>query len=139
MKLDWKQAEFKCRKQAKSEYYNSITRKSGIVHKDKAMRQLEDLFLLQWLVWAAFRKDFFKPYQFWLKLEWIWKTFLHCCYIIQKLLILVISEILHNSGCNFKNLFINEKRFKIIRMKTAGFAFIMQNLLLYSYFYLINQ
>ena len=30
-------------------YYNSITRQSGIVHKDKAMRQL-DLFLLQWLV-----------------------------------------------------------------------------------------
>ena len=34
---------------AGNKYYNSITRQSGIVHKDKAMRQL-DLFLLQWLV-----------------------------------------------------------------------------------------
>ena len=30
-------------------YYNSISRQSGIVHKDKAMRQL-DLDLLQWLM-----------------------------------------------------------------------------------------
>ena len=33
-------------------YYNSISRQSGIVHKDKAMRQL-DLDLLQWLMVAG--------------------------------------------------------------------------------------
>ena len=32
-------------------YYNSISRQSGIVHKDKAMRQLDlDLWEMNWLV-----------------------------------------------------------------------------------------
>ena len=35
-------------------YYNSISRQSGIVHKDKAMRQLDlDLWEMNWLVAAA--------------------------------------------------------------------------------------
>ena len=65
------------------EYYNSITRQSGIVHKDKAMRQL-DLFLLQWLVAGSegSNKQFskinficwidFNQFPFWReKLNWI--------------------------------------------------------------------
>ena len=38
-------------------YYNSISRQSGIVHKDKAMRQLDlDLWEMNWLV-AGPRKE----------------------------------------------------------------------------------
>ena len=45
-------------------YYNSISRQSGIVHKDKAMRQLDlDLWEMNWLVAAAAQQQHFFSFQ----------------------------------------------------------------------------
>ena len=55
-----------CLKFDEAKYYNSITRQSGIVHKDKAMRQLEALELWEIAVGGEERDDWMKWNRDWI-------------------------------------------------------------------------